>query len=158
MDSYGKLDERNGRYTLTFKRHFANKPKNVFDAVTEPANFVQWYPFATGRMDLRLGGKIHFDDGEGAEYEALITELDYPRSFAFREMEDVIELSFQEETARSGSKMVFVHTFDEAEMAMYIAAGWHRCLDVLSQLVHGETVEWKDNSEELREIYKEKFN
>ncbi len=157
MDGYGRMDEVEGGYALSFKRHFPCKPEKVFDAVTNPDIFVQWYPFATGRMDLHLGGKMYFDDGEGSEYEAVITELDYPRSFAFREVEDLIELSFHEEKAGAGSEMVFVHTFDDKEMAMYIAAGWHRCLDVLSQLVRGETVEWKDNAEELREIYKEKF-
>ncbi|WP_235848378.1 SRPBCC family protein [Litchfieldia alkalitelluris] len=46
------------------------------------------------------------------------------------------------------------HTFDDREMAIYIAAGWHRCLDVLDQLIHGRIIEWKENAPELREYYK----
>lgn len=54
--------------------------------------------------------------------------------------------------------MVFTHVFDDKEMAMYTAAGWHRCLDVLQQIVNGQPVEWKDNSVELREFYREAFD
>ncbi|CDQ40558.1 hypothetical protein BN990_02883 [Virgibacillus salexigens] len=54
--------------------------------------------------------------------------------------------------------MVFTHIFDDKEMAMYIAAGWHRCLDALQQIVNRQPVEWKDNSAELRKLYREAFD
>lgn len=38
------------------------------------------------------------------------------------------------------------------------AAGWHRCLDVLHQIVNGHQVEWEDNSAELRDYYREIFD
>lgn len=40
-------------------------------------------------MDLRLGGKIAFDDAEGTTYEATITELEKPYLFVFREVDDL---------------------------------------------------------------------
>ncbi|WP_235848560.1 SRPBCC family protein [Litchfieldia alkalitelluris] len=43
-------------------------------------------------MDLRVGGKIKFDDGEGAIYEAVITEFNRPYSFVFREVNDLLEM------------------------------------------------------------------
>ncbi|WDQ35103.1 hypothetical protein PTQ21_13065 [Paenibacillus marchantiae] len=42
-------------------------------------------PFATGKMDRRLGGKLAFDDAEGTTYEGTITELEKPYVFGFGE-------------------------------------------------------------------------
>ncbi|MBD1383260.1 SRPBCC family protein [Metabacillus arenae] len=156
MNQFGTLHESNGRYALRFKRFFSYKPEEVFRVITDPSYFSQWYPFSTGEMDLRSGGKIAFDDGEGSTYEGIITELKKPHTFEFREVDDLIQISLLEED--EGCQMVFTHTFDDKEMAMYTAAGWHRCLDVLHQIVNGHPVEWKDNSVELREFYREAFD
>ncbi|MCW3792917.1 hypothetical protein OM416_15100 [Paenibacillus sp. LS1] len=40
---------------------------------------------------------------------------------------------------------------------MNTAAGWHRCLDVLVQIMNGKLIKWHDNSTELRKIYSEAF-
>lgn len=75
MLDYGTLAESNGRYQLTFERFTLKHPEHVFSVFTNPHSFSRWYPFATGEMDLSLGGKIKFDDGEGSTYHAVITEL-----------------------------------------------------------------------------------
>jgi uncharacterized protein YndB with AHSA1/START domain len=156
MNQFGTLHESNGRYALRFERFFSYKIEDVFRFITNPIYFSQWYPFATGEMDLRSGGKIAFDDGEGSTYEGIITEIKKPHTFEFREIDDLIQISLLEED--EGCQMVFTHIFDDKEMAMYTAAGWHRCLDVLHQIVNGHPVEWKDNSAELREYYREAFD
>ncbi|WP_010275448.1 SRPBCC family protein [Paenibacillus senegalensis] len=156
MNQLGTLHESNGRYALRFERFFSYKPEDVFRVITNPGCFSQWYPFATGEMDLKTGGKIAFDDGEGSTYEGIITALIAPHTFEFREIDDWIQISLQEKD--EGCQMAFTHIFDDKEMAMYTAAGWHRCLDVLQQLVNGDPVEWKDNSAELREFYREAFD
>ena len=88
MNGYGTLHDLNGRFALKFERFFPRNPEEVFRVITNPSYFSQWYPFATGEMDLRLGGEIAFDDGEGTTYTATITELEIPYSFGFREVED----------------------------------------------------------------------
>ncbi|ALC91642.1 hypothetical protein AM500_19015 [Bacillus sp. FJAT-18017] len=155
MSNYGSLHKKEGRHVLVFKRNYPFSPEKVFRFLTNSDYFTQWYPFATGDMDLRVGGKIKFDDGEGSIYEAVITELNPPDSFCFREVDDLLEMSIHE--VDQGCTLMFRHTFDNREMAIYIAAGWHRCLDVLGQLIHGRTIEWEDNALELRKYYKEKF-
>lgn len=156
MNQFGTLHKSNGRYALRFERFFSYKPEDVFRVITNPSYFSQWYPFATGEMELRSGGKIAFDDGEGSTYEGIITELKKPHTFEFREVDDLIQISLLEED--EGCQMAFTHIFDDKEMAMYTAAGWHRCLDVLHQIVNGHPVEWKDNSAELRGFYREAFD
>jgi uncharacterized protein YndB with AHSA1/START domain len=156
MNEYGILVETNGRYAIRFERFYSAVPDEVFRAVTNPDYFSQWYPFATGEMDLRTGGRIAFDDGEGTKYEGIITEFEKPHTFEFREVDDLIQISLSE--TDEGSRMIFTHVFDDKEMAIYVAAGWHRCIDVLQQLVSGQPVEWKDNAAELRETYQKAFD
>lgn len=155
MDNYGTLHEANGRYVLRFERFFTHDVEEVFYILTSPSHFTQWYPFATGNMDLKVGGKIFLDDGEGMKYEAVITEYDPPYLFSFREVNDLIEISLEED--EKGCHMTFVHTFDDPSWAVNTATGWHRCLDVFSNMVHGSPIEWDDNTEKLKKVYRKKF-
>ncbi|MBM7553902.1 SRPBCC domain-containing protein [Thalassobacillus pellis] len=155
MSSYGELLELDGRYALKFERVVPINQLEAFDKLIEPAVFKQWYPYATGEMEMKVGGKIDFEDEEGTTYEAVITQLDRPYRFSFLEIDDLLDITIEEE--REGSRLVFTHTFDDKEMAQYVAAGWHRCLDVLEQLMKGEAVVWKDNAQTLRKTYEEKF-
>lgn len=156
MSNYGSLHEKERRPVLVFERIYPVSPEEVFRFITDPDYFTQWYPFATGDMDLKVGGKIKFDDGEGSMYEAVITEFDPPNSFCFQEVDDLVEISISK--VDEGSALTFTHTFDDRQMAIYTAAGWHRCLDVLSQLIQDRPVEWEDNAPELREYYKKRFD
>ena len=153
---FGTLHESNGRYALRFERFFSHKSEDVFRVITNPSYFSQWYPFATGKMDLRIGGEIDFDDGEGTTYIGTITELEPPTLFSFREVDDGISISLREEDR--GCLMIFTHTFSDDSWAVNTAAGWHRCLDVLAQIVNGIPIEWHENSTELRKIYSDAFN
>ncbi|WP_408010295.1 SRPBCC family protein [Pseudalkalibacillus sp. A8] len=155
MDNYGTLHETDGRYTLRFERFFPFNLEYVFGVIINPGDFSQWYPFATGEMDLRPGGKIAFNDGEGTTYEGIITELKKPHTFCFQEVDDLIQISLLEE--EEGARMIFTHTFDDKTMAVNTAAGWHRCLSVLTQIIKGDPIEWQDNSAELRKVYSENF-
>jgi uncharacterized protein YndB with AHSA1/START domain len=152
MSNYGSLHEKEGRSVLIFERKYSVSPEKVFQYITVPVYFTQWYPFATGDMDLSIGGKIKFDDGEGSIYEAVITDLNPPTSFCFQEVDDLLEISIHE--VGQGCTLTFRHTFDDRTMAPYIATGWHRCLDVLGQLINGSKIEWEENALELREYYK----
>ncbi|MDK8189223.1 SRPBCC family protein [Paenibacillus sp. UMB7766-LJ446] len=156
MNEYGTLHESNGRYALKFERFLHHNPEDAFLVITKPSCFSQWYPFATGEMDLRLGGRIAFDDGEGTTYEGIITELEKPYVFGFREVDDLINILLQEED--KGCRMIFTHTSNDASWAVNTAAGWHRCLDVLVQIINGKLIQWHDNPTELRKIYSEVFN
>lgn len=155
MNEYGTLHESNGRYALRFERFLHQNPEDVFLVITKPSSFSQWYPFATGEMDIRIGGKITFDDGEGTRYEGIITELDKPYVFGFREVDDLINISLQEED--QGCRMIFTHTFNDDSWAVNTATGWHRCLEVLVQIINGKPIQWNDNSTKLREIYSDAF-
>ncbi|WP_223701030.1 SRPBCC family protein [Sutcliffiella deserti] len=154
-NGYGTLQKSDSRFALRFERFFSQDSEEVFLAITNPSFFSQWYPFATGEMDLRMGGQIAFDDGEGTTYSGTITQLDAPYLFGFREVDDLINISLVQED--EGCRMIFTHTFNDNSWAVQTAAGWHRCLDVLAQIVNGKPIKWDDNSSKLRMIYSEAF-
>lgn len=156
MDEYGTVYESNGRYVLKFVRFYGKSIEDVFRIITNPTLFTKWYPFATGEMGLKIGGKISFDDGEGTTYEGMITELDEPYEFGFHEGDDLINITLQQD--QNGCRMTFTHIFDDASWAVNTATGWHRCLDVLGQIVNDEQIVWHDHVEKLREIYRERLN
>ncbi|MGP4108471.1 SRPBCC family protein [Virgibacillus sp. L01] len=156
MNEYGKLYERDGRCVLQFERVFAHEPKSVFRRITDPDYFTKWYPFATGEMELKEGGRIDFDDGEGTKYEGVITAFEPPVVFAFREVDDLLRMELQ--NTPDGCRMTFEHKFDDRSWVAATAAGWHRCLDALSKMVNDQPPEWPDNRAELREFYRNNFS
>ncbi|PTM58444.1 SRPBCC family protein [Desmospora activa] len=151
----GTLHEIDGRCALRFERFFPYPPEKVWHGITEPYQFRQWYPFATGEMELIVGGKIGFDDNEGAIYEGVITQLDPPRFFSFTEIDDRIHFELQ--PVGTGCLLLFTHIFDNRSMAAPTAAGWHRCLTALHMVLDDKAVQWPHNSTELRKAYAEVF-
>ena len=85
-----------------------------------------------------------------------ITELEHPYLFGFLEGDDLINISLKEDG--KGCRMIFTHTFNDDSWMVNTAAGWHRCLDVFSQIVNGEPVKWEDNSAMLQNIYRKQFD
>ncbi|MGH3977641.1 MAG: SRPBCC family protein [Pseudonocardiaceae bacterium] len=153
-----------GRPVLRIERRLAHPPEKVWRALTEPAQLSQWYPFRVSEMDLRTGGKIRFDDGQGTTMGAVITELDPPRVFAFsehapaemvRESDDLVHFELRPEG--EGCLLIFTHTFDDRPAAASYATGWHGCLDALDMLLDGRPVEWPDSMVERYEAYVEAF-
>src|SRR5438874_1850590 len=108
------LETEDGRPVLRMTRRLAHPPQLVWQALTEPDQLSQWYPFRVAEMDLRVGGKIRFDDDHGMTIDAVITDLDPPKVFAFsqhappqmpRESDDLIRFELRPDGA--GSVLVF---------------------------------------------------
>jgi uncharacterized protein YndB with AHSA1/START domain len=153
-----------GRPVLRIERRLSHPPEKVWRAITEPEHLSQWYPFRATELDLRIGGKIHFDDGQGTTMDAVVTELDPPRLFAFsehapaemtRESDDLVRFELRPED--SGCVLVFTHIFDDRYAAASYASGWQVCLDALEALVDDRTVEPGYPVAELHDAYVEKF-
>lgn len=153
-----------GRPMLRIERRFAHPQEKVWRALTEPDHLSQWYPFAVSGMDLRVGGIVNFDDGQGTAFDAVITELDPPRVFAFserapevvvRESTDLIRFELRPQA--EGCLLIFTHTFDDRPAAASYASGWTGCLDALESVLDGRPVTWPDSSAELHEAYIEAF-
>ena len=158
------LTTADGRPVLRIERRLAHSPEKVWRAVTEPEHLSQWYPFRAAELDLRLGGRIRFDDGAGTTLDAVVTELDPPRLFAFstrapaemtRESDDLIRFELTPEG--TGCLLVFTHIFDDRYAAASYASGWQVCLDALEAVVDDRPVEPGFPVAAMHDRYVEKF-
>jgi uncharacterized protein YndB with AHSA1/START domain len=154
-----------GRPVLRMERRLAHPPEKVWRAITEPAHLSQWYPFQAAELDLRVGGKIRFENGQDMVMDAVITELDPPRVFAFserapaameRESTDLVHFELRPDGA--GCLLIFTHTFNDRPAAASYASGWHTCLDGLEMLLDGRPIELPDAMAELHEAYVAAFD
>lgn len=87
-NEFGTLHNVTGRYALQFERSFSKSKEEVFQVLTNAHSFSKWYTFATGEMELKIGGKIHLDDGEGTTYSGIITEIKEP-TVSQKELSDI---------------------------------------------------------------------
>lgn len=154
-DDTETLRTEDGHPVLRFRRHLTHPPTTVWTALTDPEQLSQWYPFPVRDMDLRIGGTLTFDDQHGTIYRGVITELDPPHVFAFREENDLLRIELCPQG--DGCVLSFSHTFDDRSYTVNTAAGWHRSLEALLSLLDGRTPEWPDNGPQLQALYTEKF-
>jgi uncharacterized protein YndB with AHSA1/START domain len=153
-----------GRVELRMERRLAHPPEKVWRALTEPDHLNRWYPFQATELELRVGGRIAFDDGTGTTVEGVVTELDPPRVFAFTQDASAVlqregdnHLRFELRPDGDGCLLVFTHTFHDRPHAAANAAGWHACFDALDAVVNGRPAEMPPSFVELHEAYAEAF-
>jgi uncharacterized protein YndB with AHSA1/START domain len=157
----------NGHPVLRIERRLKHPPERVWRAITEPAQLNQWYPFPASAVEPRAGGWIRFDAGPAGTVEAVVTEAEAPRVFAFRvpagditpggrEGDNLIHIELRPDTG-DGCLLIFTHTFVDLPAAASYAAGWQTCLAALELVVDGRPVEVADVSVALHERYVEKF-
>ncbi|MFI1964773.1 SRPBCC family protein [Streptomyces pathocidini] len=153
-----------GRPVLRIERHLAHPREKVWRAVTEPEHLSQWYPLPVVEVELRVGGKIRFDDGAGFTMDALVTELDPPRLFAFserapdemgRESEDLVRIELRPEG--TGTVLTFTHVFDDRYGAASYASGWNVCLDALEAVVDERPIQPDSPGPAAHDAFVEQF-
>ncbi|MGO1053455.1 SRPBCC domain-containing protein [Crossiella sp. CA198] len=119
-----------GRLALRLERHLSHSREKVWHALTTPEHLSVWYPFPAVELDLRPGGVIRFDNGEGGTLDGEVLEVDPPRVFAFREVDEQLRLELFEEP--TGCRLVLTHTFAETAGYENYTTGWINCLDALT--------------------------
>jgi uncharacterized protein YndB with AHSA1/START domain len=140
---YGSYHISESRPTLRFERQIAHPVEVVWDAITRPDELEHWFPSAVA-VDLRVGGKMSFsfrrqhtiDGKELPLLEGEVTDLDRPRLFAFFWGPDHLRFEL-EPTAADQCLLRFTVVLDTRDKAARDAAGWHVCLDRLTQHVDG---------------------
>jgi uncharacterized protein YndB with AHSA1/START domain len=157
------LIELEGRSALRFERLLPYPPERVWRALTEPGELADWHPtpFASAPS---AGASIAYHGEPGAEPMAPGTVLvcDPPHALAHTWHED--ELRWELEPRESGCLLRLTHLFDDRFKAARDGAGWHLCLDALTdslarkptpQRGHGERIPagWS----ELNDDYQQRF-
>jgi uncharacterized protein YndB with AHSA1/START domain len=127
----GKLEEAGGRWRLRFTRDLAHPQEKVWRAITEPEHMRAWFPQEV-KGDWVVGGPLTFTfaGGEGPEFDGEVLAYSPQALVEFRWGTDVIRLELQ--PREGGCTLTLLDTFGELGKAARDAAGWHECLDLLS--------------------------
>jgi uncharacterized protein YndB with AHSA1/START domain len=127
----GTLEDLGGRWRLRFTRELAHPQEKVWRAITEPEHMQAWFPqHVCG--EWVVGGPLTFSspEGRGPDFDGEVLAYQPQTLVEFRWGTDVIRLEL---AARAdGCTLTLLDTFDEVGKAARDAAGWHECLDRLT--------------------------
>lgn len=157
-----KLGQAGKNHTLRFERLLRHPPEKVWLALTDNAELERWFP---ARIDgaREKGAKLRFvfpepeqkpelssemqksqsqaQDEHLAEHgdagmEGEVTAFDPPRLFEFTWHTETLRFELTPEGG--GTRLVFVHTFDDEPAAARNATGWDVCFDSFERRLSGE--------------------
>ncbi|MBB6670435.1 SRPBCC family protein [Cohnella nanjingensis] len=130
-------------YTVRYVRHLKHPVEKVWAMLTENEKLSKWFS-ELSVDDLRVGGAIKFDLGDGNDKELEILELRTHEVLAYRwGGEDTVRFELYPEPA--GCKLVLIEQVKQlTDHTPKDLAGWHVCLDVIEALLDGRTIERMD--------------
>ena len=129
-----------GRWTLVFVRELRHPPEKVWEALTDPAQLIEWAPFAADRnLDTPGDATLTMIDRDATEdLEASVTRAERPHRLEYTWGTDL--LRWELEATDAGTRLTLHHTVGDQVWVPKATAGWHLCLDVLEHLLDGDPV------------------
>ena len=134
-----RIRQDGDKWTLILVRDLRHPPKNVWRALTDPAELREWAPFDADR-DLGTVGPVKLStvaESGPPVTETSVTRADPPRLLEYKWGEN--EMRWELEPFGGGTRLTLWHSIGRKWIAMG-AAGWHICLDVLEQLLTGHPI------------------
>lgn len=143
-------------YTATFEHHFKHSVEEVWAYLTDNDKLPQW--FSELRVDeLREGGVIQFDMGNGTFEEMRILELEMYSILEYTWGEDIVRFELSQEI--DGCLLVLIEKINTiTDHTPRDLAGWHVCLDVIDSLLNGYTIERKEEWKKWYDEYVQAVN
>ncbi|HEX4010149.1 MAG TPA: SRPBCC family protein [Solirubrobacteraceae bacterium] len=137
----GTYQEIDGRPVVRFERTFPHPITEVWAAVTTPARLEKWFPTSVEFDELRPGEPItfRFEEDRFPRMSGEIREVQAPTRLVFTWGEDELTFDLAESDEGDACRLSFSVVLDSAEKAARDAAGWDDCLDMLDEVVSGET-------------------
>jgi uncharacterized protein YndB with AHSA1/START domain len=133
------VQKGDGRWTLLLVRELRHPPARVWEALTDPAQLVEWAPFDVSR-NLGSVGPVKLST-VGAPTPQ-VAECTVKRAEAPSLLEydwGGQQLRWQLEPSDAGTRLTLWHNIDRRFIA-WGAAGWHICFDVLDRLLAGDPI------------------
>ncbi|MDR7075068.1 uncharacterized protein YndB with AHSA1/START domain [Neobacillus niacini] len=129
-------------YSATFERNLKHPIEEVWSYLTDNEKLPKW--FSELHVDeLRKGGVIKFDMGDGTFDELSILELKINSVLEFSWWADTVRFELSQESEGSSLRLIEkIHTI--TDHTPRDLAGWHVCLDVIEALLDGRTIERKE--------------
>ncbi|RWR06247.1 SRPBCC family protein [Siminovitchia fortis] len=131
-----------------FERHLNHSVEEAWSWLTENEKLAQWFPeLQVG--DLREGGFMQFDMGNGTFEKLEITEFGKFSVLEFAWWEDSVR--FELHPLADGCDLILVEKINNiTDHTPKDLAGWHVCLDVIGALLDGRAI---DRTEEWKKWY-----
>ncbi|KIL35026.1 activator of Hsp90 ATPase 1 family protein [Cohnella kolymensis] len=130
-------------YTACFERHLEHSVEAVWSWLTDNAKLPKWFP-ELRVDDLSEGGTISFDMHDGTYKVLIIIELKINSVLEYTWAEDRVRFELYPEP--EGCRLLLIEKI--AKITNHTPkdlAGWHVCLDVVSALLNGRTLESREN-------------
>jgi uncharacterized protein YndB with AHSA1/START domain len=139
-------------YTATFERHFAQGTDQVWEMLTDNEKLQLWFPELRVE-ELKKGGAISFNMGDGTFENMAITDFREGKVLAFEWAEDEVRFELEEENG--GTRLWLIEFI--RRITPHTArdlAGWHVCLDVIEALLEEKKIERNQQWEKQYPEYK----
>jgi uncharacterized protein YndB with AHSA1/START domain len=139
------IEKVENSYTATYERNLNHSVEEVWSYLIDNEKLPKW--FSELRVDeLRKGGVIKFDMGDGTFDELSILDLKEKCFLEFSWWVDTVRFELTEESNGCLLRLIEkIHTI--TDHTPRDLAGWHVCLDVIEALLDGRTIkrkeEWK---------------
>lgn len=143
------IEKVENNYTARYERYLKHSVEEVWSYLTDNDNLPKW--FSELRVDeLRKGGVIKFDMGDGTFEELTILDLELNSVLEYTWGEDIVRFELSEEA--DGCLLVLLEKINTiTDHTPRDLAGWHVCLDVIEFLLDGRTIESRE--EEWKKWY-----
>jgi Uncharacterized conserved protein len=121
-------------YTVTFERRLNHPKEEVWSYFTDNDKLPKWFSELRAE-DLREGGHLSFNMGDGSYEKMTITACEPQSVLAFTWGEDMaVRFEFHEEDG--GCRLWLIeNVYEPSEHTPKDLAGWHVCLDVITSLL-----------------------
>ncbi|CAG7616278.1 SRPBCC family protein [Paenibacillus allorhizosphaerae] len=128
-------------YSARFERHLKHPVEKVWSYLTENDKLAKW--FSELKVDdLREGGVIKFDMQDGTFEELAIIELKPHSVLEYTWGEGRVRFELYPES--DGCRLILIEKINKiTDHTSKDLAGWHVCLEVVSALMDGKTIEWR---------------
>lgn len=141
-------------YTAEFIRQLDHPIKKVWAMLTENDKLQQWFNELTIE-ELRKGGTISFNMGDGNFEKMEILEYEEGKLLGFEWAED--QVTFQLQGDHDSTTLTMIEKIKRiTPQTAKDLAGWHVCLDVIKALLDGKaiarTTEWEKEYPEYKRL------
>jgi uncharacterized protein YndB with AHSA1/START domain len=137
-----RIEKVNNNYLAIYERNLSHPVEEVWSYLTDNEKLPKW--FSELRVDeLREGGVIKFDMGDGTFDELTILDLKLNSILEFSWWADSVRFELSKESGGSSLRLIEkIHTI--TEHIPRDLAGWHVCLDVIEALLDDRSIERKE--------------
>lgn len=137
------LEKNHDGYIARFDRYLKFPVEQVWSALTENEELSKWFS-ELSIVDLKEGGKIKFDFGDGTFEEFEIIEVKKYSVLEYTWGEDRVRFELYHEP--DGCRLVLIEKIHAiTDHTSKDLAGWHVCLNVINALLSGDAFDQRED-------------